>query len=81
MGHSMTTDAHLFGDGTRKSTYTRWEKENMKPVIYIRASLAEEEEKQAAAEHFPIVERRTAIPPDSLVIPRYSALPYNEDQQ
>jgi hypothetical protein len=51
----------------------------MIPVIYIRASLAEEEEKQAAARYFPIVERRTAIPWGSLVIPRYAALPFNEE--
>lgn len=51
----------------------------MTPVIYMRTSLAEEEEKQAAARYFPVVERRTAIPIGSLVIPRYSALPYNEE--
>jgi hypothetical protein len=51
----------------------------LKPVVYFRASLAEEEEKQVAAKYFDIVERRTAVPPGSLVIPRYSALPYNEE--
>jgi len=51
----------------------------MKPIIYFRGSLAEEEEKAAAAKYFDVVERRTAIPSGSLGIPRYSALPYNEE--
>lgn len=51
----------------------------MKPVIYFRGSLAEEAEKAAAAKYFDIVERRTAIPSNSLVILRYSALPYNAE--
>jgi hypothetical protein len=51
----------------------------MKPIIYFRGSLAEEAEKAAAAKYFDIVERRTAIPSNSLVIPRYSALPYNAE--
>lgn len=49
------------------------------PVIYFRRSLAEDEEKEAAAKYFQVVERRTAVPYGSLVIPRYSALPYNEE--
>jgi len=51
----------------------------MEPVIYFRGSLAEEEEKLAAAKYFPVVERRTAVPEGSLIIPRYSALPFNEE--
>ena len=47
----------------------------MKPVVYIRASFAEEDEKEAAARYFEVVDRRTAITPNSLIIPRYSALP------
>lgn len=50
---------------------------DMEPVVFIRASLAEEDEKQAAAKYFPIVERRTAVPAGSLIIPRYAALPCN----
>jgi hypothetical protein len=49
------------------------------PVILFRESLAEEEELKAAAKYFPIVTRRTAIPAGSLVIPRYSALPFNQE--
>jgi hypothetical protein len=49
----------------------------VKPVIYFRGSLTEEDEKRAAARYFPVVEKRTDIPPGSLVIPRYSALPFN----
>jgi hypothetical protein len=48
----------------------------MKPIIYIRASLAEQEEIKAAKKYFEVVEQRTHIKKDSLVIPRYSALPY-----
>lgn len=46
------------------------------PVVYLRGSLAEEAEHRAADKHFKVVEHRTAIPRGSLVIPRYSALPY-----
>jgi len=49
------------------------------PIIYFRGSLAEEDEKAAAAQYFSIVERRTAVPAGSLIIPRYSALPFNEE--
>lgn len=49
------------------------------PVIYFRGSLAEEEEKRAATKHFRVIEKRTDIKPGELVIPRYSALPYNKE--
>ena len=48
----------------------------MKPVIYIRGSFAEREEIEAAKEWFFVAENRAAIPEHSLVIPRYTALPY-----
>jgi hypothetical protein len=51
----------------------------MKPIILFRESLAEHEELEAAARYFPVVTRRTAVPADSLVIPRYSALPFNKE--
>lgn len=54
----------------------------MKSVIYIRGSLAEREEIEAAKLHFGeenVVEQRTQIKPGSLVIPRYSALPYYKE--
>lgn len=49
------------------------------PVIYFRASLAEQEELDAAREHFRVIEQRTHVKPGELVIPRYSALPYNRE--
>lgn len=51
----------------------------MKPVVYIRGALAEEEERVAAAKHFHTVGHRGAVPPDSLVIARYSALPFYDE--
>jgi hypothetical protein len=51
----------------------------MNPVVFIRTTLAQEDERLAAARHFPIVERRTAIPSGSLVVARYSALPFYEE--
>lgn len=49
------------------------------PVVYFRRSLVDEEERAAASKYFSVVDRRTAIPPNSLVIPRYSALPFNTE--
>jgi len=51
----------------------------MEPVVYLRSVLAEEEEKLAAAKYFNVVDHRAAIPADSLVIPRYSALPFYKE--
>lgn len=51
----------------------------MEPYIFIRESLADEEEIKAAEMYFPIVTQRTAVPRNSLVIPRYSALPFNKE--
>lgn len=51
----------------------------MTPVIYIRNTLAEEKEIQAASKYFQITTRRTLVPKNSLVIPRYTALPFNEE--
>lgn len=51
----------------------------MNPVIYLRSSLAEEAEARAAAVYFNVYENRAAIPKDSLVIPRYSALPFYQE--
>jgi hypothetical protein len=51
----------------------------MKPVIYIRTSLAEQDELLAAKKYFEVVEQRTHIKQNSLVIPRYSALPYYKE--
>jgi len=51
----------------------------MKPVIYLRNSLAEQDELLAAKKYFEVVEQRTYIKPNSLVIPRYSALPFYKE--
>jgi len=50
----------------------------LKPVIYWRRSM-DKDEYEAACRHFTVVTRRTAIRAGSLVIPRYAALPYNEE--
>lgn len=49
------------------------------PVIYFRGSLAEQAELDAAREHFRVIEQRTHVKPGELVIPRYSALPWNKE--
>ena len=51
----------------------------MSPVIYFRSSLAEQEELEAASQHFRVVYQRTHVKPGELVIPRYSALPFNKE--
>lgn len=49
------------------------------PVIYLRGSLAEQAELDAAARYFRVIEQRTLIRPGELVIPRYSAQPFNSE--
>lgn len=49
------------------------------PVIYLRSTLAEEAEQKAAAKYFDVVDHRGAIKPHSLVVPRYSALPFYQE--
>lgn len=51
----------------------------MDPVIYFRGSLAEQEELEAAKEHFRVITQRTQVKRGELVIPRYSALPFNKE--
>lgn len=51
----------------------------MKPVILFRGSLAEEEELAAARKHFDVYENRAAVPSGSLVIGRYSCLPWYKE--
>jgi hypothetical protein len=46
------------------------------PVVLMRCNLAEEYEFEEAAKHFPTFKVRSKVPPGSLVIARYSALPY-----
>jgi len=49
------------------------------PVIYFRSRLAEQQERNAASEHFRVITQRTHCRPGELVIPRYSALPENKE--
>ena len=49
------------------------------PVVYFRESLAEPEEVEAAKRHFRVITQRTHVRPGELVIPRYSALPWNQE--
>src|SRR6185312_5719872 len=49
------------------------------PIILFRQSLAEEGELQAIQKCFPSCFYRSSIPKGSLVIPRYSALPYYKE--
>lgn len=51
----------------------------LQPVIYFRGSLAEQSELDAASKHFPVVQQRTKCGVGDLVIPRYSALPWNKE--
>lgn len=51
----------------------------MKTQILLRSSLAEEGEFEAASIYFPTVRSRTEIEAGSLVIPRYSSLPYYDE--
>lgn len=48
----------------------------MKPVILMRPSLAEENEEAIAKRYLPVYRQRSEIPSGSLVIGRYSVLPY-----
>lgn len=51
----------------------------MENVILFRKDLANEEELQAASKHFNVYTQRTDIPSNSLVIGRYSVLPYYKE--
>lgn len=53
----------------------------MKPIILFRKGFSDDEELEAAKQHFDVVESRCAIPKDSLVIGRYSVLPYYKELQ
>jgi len=48
----------------------------MTPIILFRKDFDSEEEFEIAKQYFDVVEYRSEIPKDSLVIPRFSALPY-----
>ncbi|RLC79110.1 MAG: hypothetical protein DRJ03_24085 [Chloroflexi bacterium] len=49
------------------------------PVILFRASLAEEDEFEACQQHFETYQYRSQIPENSVVIGRYSVLPYYKE--
>lgn len=51
----------------------------LKPVILFRSSYNEEEEKAIAKKYFEVYDTRCAIPENSLVIGRYSTLPFYKE--
>jgi len=51
----------------------------MEPVVLFRKGYEQEEEFNIAKEYFRVVEYRSEIPANSLVIPRYSALPFYKE--
>jgi hypothetical protein len=53
----------------------------MKPVILMRPSLAEEQEESIAKRYFDVYRQRSDVPSGSLVIGRYSVLPYYDELQ
>jgi hypothetical protein len=48
------------------------------PVLFFSDSDSHKDERVIAEKYFNVYDRRTKIPKGSLVIPRYSALPYNK---
>ncbi len=48
----------------------------LKPVVLLRPSLVDDEERAVLAEHFPVFALRTEVPRGSLVIGRYAFLPF-----
>jgi len=51
----------------------------MKPVILMRTSLSEEAELHSCQQHFDVYQNRTLIPEGSLVIGRYSVVPFYKE--
>lgn len=51
----------------------------LKPCIFLRPSQCEKEEQVVMREHFPVHIQRTAIPAGSLVIGRFSVLPFHRE--
>jgi hypothetical protein len=51
----------------------------MKPIIYFRKGVGEEDEFLAAKKYFDVVTCRTEIPANRLVIPRFSLLPFPKE--
>lgn len=51
----------------------------MRPVVLFRASLTEEAERAACSDYFEVIDQRANVRANTLVIPRYSALPYYEE--
>ena len=48
----------------------------MQPILHFRSELAFQHELRVAREYFPVIEQRCACPPGSLVVGRYSVLPF-----
>lgn len=53
--------------------------QSSKPCILFRKSIREETEYYAAAKYFNVIEQRSKVPPNSLVIGRYSVLPFYKE--
>ena len=51
----------------------------MTPIILFRAGFGEAQEFEIAKKYFPMTRQRNAVPPNSLVIGRYSVLPYYKE--
>lgn len=51
----------------------------MNPIILFRKDITTEPELEVAKKYFPCVEYRSQVPTDSLVIARYSALPFYKE--
>lgn len=51
----------------------------MDPIILFRKDLTTEEEFEVVKQYFDVVESRCQIPPNRLVVPRYSALPFYKE--
>lgn len=51
----------------------------MQPCILFRPEFDSEKEMEIASKYFPVYSSRSKIPSNSLIIPRYSALPYYKE--
>ncbi len=52
---------------------------SLQPCLLYRPGLSDDEEEAAARRHFPVVRYRTEVPRGSLVVGRYSVLPFADE--